>query len=341
MGGVMIATAVGCAGILGIPGDLEHGPSPVDGGSADALNEAAPVDADLPDRLAAPDADAEPPPLCDVTKEFNAPAPLTSLNTAEDEGAARLSEDELTIYVDAPRVATGPSYNIYFAKRLSLSASFGRLTAFPSVDNSIDTPDNDEYSPNVTTDGLTLLFERKIELTQDSNIYVATRTAKTLPFGPVSSVANLNTPDYEANPFIRGDAKELWHVRKPVPNGPNIDISLARLEPGVGYVIEGPTGTLANVNSPTYDGSPVISKNGLALYFSSDRPGSLAGTNIWVATRGSRGVAFNAPVIVANVSSAANEYPGFISGDGCRLYLVSTRAGGAGGQDIYVATRPR
>ena len=286
----------------------------------------------------AADADAAPPPvLCDITKEFDAPTPLTSVNTAEEDGAARLSEDELTIYIDGVRSAVSPSFGIFYAERTSLTDTFGPVQAFPSADNSIDTAD-DEYSPNVTADGLTLMFERKNLATSNSDIFTATRSAKNAPFGHVLSVANLNTPDYEANVFVRGDTKELWHVRKPNPAMNNIDIALATLNATAGYVIA----TVDSVNTASYDGSPVISKNGLALYFSSNRPsGGPLGTNIWVATRATPTGTFNPAVLVANVSSDSNEYPGFISGDGCRLYLVSDRPGGQGGQDVYVATRPK
>lgn len=337
---VLASGVIACADLLGIPSEVDR----ADGGArVDAAPDVAtPLDADVPDRITAADADAEaapPPPLCNELKSFGTPVPLTSLNTAEDDGAGRLSEDELTIYLDAPRIANGPGFDIYFATRTSLTDSFSALKRFPISDplNPIDTP-NDEYAPTVTADGLTLMFERQIAT--DSNIYITTRANEGDPFGPVSEVANLNTGDYEANVFLRGDTKELWHVRKPIASGPDIDISLATLVAG-GYAIEPPAGQLVNVNSTSYDGSPVISKDGLALYFSSSRPAALGATNIWVATRVSRAVPFNKPVIVANVNSAAEEYPGFISGDGCRLYLSSKRAGGRGGQDLYVATKPR
>lgn len=337
---VLVVGAAGCAAVLGIPSEIDRAePAPVEGGVPEAGPPDAPPDTSMPDAaFDAGDADAEPPPvLCDITKEFDPPVALTSVNTAEEDGAARLSEDELTIYIDGVRSAVSPSFGIFYAERTSLTDSFGPLKQFPSLDNSIDTSD-DEYSPNVTADGLTLMFERKNLATSNSDIFTATRATKNDPFGHVSSVANLNTPDYEANVFVRGDTKQLWHVRKPNPNLNNIDIALATLNPTTGYVIA----TVDSVNTGSYDGSPVISKNGLALYFASGRPsGGPLGNNIWVATRATPTAPFNAAVLVANVNSDSGEYPGFISGDGCRLYLVSDRPSGQGGQDIYVATRPK
>lgn len=49
---------------------------------------------------------------------------------------------------------------------------------------------------------------------------------------------------------------------------------------------------------------------------------------------------FGAPMEVPNVNSPDADEPRLISGDGYRLYLVSTRPEGSGMQDIYVARRP-
>ena len=40
-----------------------------------------------------------------------------------------------------------------------------------------------------------------------------------------------------------------------------------------------------NVNSTFTEGGPAISKDGLSLYFHSERPGSLGSTDIWVSVR--------------------------------------------------------
>ena len=42
------------------------------------------------------------------------------------------------------------------------------------------------------------------------------------------------------------------------------------------------------VNSPATDFGPAISREGLSLYISSDRPGGFGGEDIWVSRRASR-----------------------------------------------------
>ena len=336
----LLGMLAGCAGILGIPSDVdrETGTEEPESGMPDGTT--PPEEGGLVDTNEDVDAAETGPvvPACDVAKAFGAPVPLQGVNTAEDEGSPHLSENELTLYLDALRSAKSPSYAVYFTTRSAPDGAFGPLQTFPTTDNSINAAGFDNTDANLTADQKTLVFERQNRATGDSDLYTATRSAPGLPFGTATSIANLNTANFEAEVFIRDDVTELWHARN-INN--SIDLALATLVAGTGYVIEPPTGNLRNVNlSTSFEGYPVISKNGLAIYFASDRPG-VGLLDIYVATRGSKTDPFNAPVIVENVNSSANDYPGFISEDGCRLYLSSARVGGVGGQDLYVATRPK
>jgi hypothetical protein len=78
------------------------------------------------------------------------------------------------------------------------------------------------------------------------------------------------------------------------------------------------------------------------MYFSSMRTDSnaLAGADIWVSKRPNRAAVWGAPTRVAELSTASNESPTYISPDGCYILIQSDRAGGLGGQDIYEATKP-
>jgi hypothetical protein len=121
---------------------------------------------------------------------------------------------------------------------------------------------------------------------------------------------------------------------------------LATFVTGVGYVqteIAEVNLTKAN-NTAASQFAPVISPNGLTLFFATTyhvASASLNDTDIWVATRASVTDKFSNPRAVANVNTAQDEEPSWITADGCRLYLQSTRSGGAGGQDLYMASRPK
>jgi hypothetical protein len=272
-------------------------------------------------------------PHCDPRTEFSAPTPLTSLNTAEQEGSARFrGGDETTIYFDAIREAGAGGngmFDLFTATRLDEGDSFGPAVRIDGLSQ----PQTHEYSPSLTDDGTKLFFERQEASLLNSDIYVAQRNTASGPFGPPSLVAGLNTSGYEANPFVRGDAHELWFVATGADT--SIDIFLGVLTSG-GYAAR----PVVELNSAANDYSPVVTKDNLTVYFASERPlGGAAGSNVWVATRTTPTEPFARPAPVRNVNSDGDEKPTWISDDGCRLYIATTRDGGRGAQDIYVSSR--
>ena len=94
------------------------------------------------------------------------------------------------------------------------------------------------------------------------------------------------------------------------------------------------------VNSPYDDFASHLSKNGLSLYFASNRPDGLGGEDLWVSRRRSRDDAWSTPVNLGSViNTDANERSPALSRDGHLLFFASSRADGLGGFDIWVAWR--
>src|SRR3989442_505355 len=94
------------------------------------------------------------------------------------------------------------------------------------------------------------------------------------------------------------------------------------------------------VNSTAGDNNPTLSPDGLSLYFASDRPGGLGGTDIWVARRASPDSPWEAPSNVgAPVSSTSADGAPVLSIDGHLLFFHSDRPGGHGRVDIWMAHR--
>jgi hypothetical protein len=85
----------------------------------------------------------------------------------------------------------------------------------------------------------------------------------------------------------------------------------------------------------------VASADGRWLYFASSRAGGGAKgeLDIWVAHRVDLASPFGAPVNVAELNTASADRPSWISSDGCRMYLTSTREGGLGALDVWRAER--
>lgn len=96
----------------------------------------------------------------------------------------------------------------------------------------------------------------------------------------------------------------------------------------------------APVNSPSVEAGPAISKDGLNLYFHSERPGGQGSTDLWVSQRATTDEAWGAPVnIGAVVNTPFIEAVAALSRDEHWLFFSSDRPGGLGGTDIWVSYR--
>jgi WD40-like Beta Propeller Repeat len=94
------------------------------------------------------------------------------------------------------------------------------------------------------------------------------------------------------------------------------------------------------VNSAVNDFGPAISKNGLSLYFTSDRPGGFGNVDIWVSQRPSVEDPWGLPVNLGpTVNTSFGERTPNFSRDGHWMFFVSNRSGGFGGDDLWASWR--
>jgi hypothetical protein len=94
------------------------------------------------------------------------------------------------------------------------------------------------------------------------------------------------------------------------------------------------------VNSPFNDAGPAVSKDGLSLYFGSDRPGGFGAFDIWVSQRASVEAPWGPPVnLGASVNTSGVENVPILSRDEHWLFFNSNRSGGFGGNDLWVSYR--
>ncbi|MEO7094540.1 MAG: hypothetical protein ABI175_14890 [Polyangiales bacterium] len=258
---------------------------------------------------------------CDLSTPFGAPVPVAGVSTPGlVEATSRLTDDELTMYLWTSR---GSSPDLERATRATEAEPFAGVAL-----SELNSPGLD-FEPTITPDELVVIFHSDRGGTGAGDLFVAQRGSVSEPFAMLGELANLDTTGEERQPYL--GSTELYFASD---RGGTFDIyRAARL---------GPTsfGAPSRVDVPgltvTDDADPVISRDGLTLFFASDAPGGLGGGDIYVTTRASLTSAFGPPVAVSQLSSAAAEGPSWISPDGCRLYLSSARAGSP---DIYVASR--
>jgi hypothetical protein len=100
------------------------------------------------------------------------------------------------------------------------------------------------------------------------------------------------------------------------------------------------------INSSSNEAGPAVSKDRLSLYFSSNRPGGLGFSDLFVSQRDSEQEPWGSPVNLGQViNSSADETTPSLSRDGHWLFFMSRRQGslanaqGVTGFDIWVSYR--
>ncbi|HVH68782.1 MAG TPA: hypothetical protein VM716_13015 [Gemmatimonadales bacterium] len=182
------------------------------------------------------------------------------------------------------------------------------------------------------------------------DIYVSHRRDKHDDFGwepAINLGGGINTSIDEQTPDPFQDEnghKVLYYGAGPIGSGA-VDIYVSTLLPNGTY---GPGVPVAELNTASVDRQPAIRKDGLEIFFASDRAGTHGALDLWVATRASTSDPWSTPVnLGATVNSTQVEARPAISFDGMTLYFQSTRPGAVGCSsttgpcvfDLWVTTR--
>jgi hypothetical protein len=264
---------------------------------------------------------------CNPDAPFDAYIPAFTGNADVD--GLSFSADRRTAYLSGKN-AVG-DYDIFIATRPSIAAAFDPLASLTSV----NTPAN-ARAPSIAADGVHLYMTTRVNGWDD--IGVSTWSSATGSFGTPSPVPGINSNVHDQDPFWWG-ADTLYFASER-PDGAHRDLYVTKLSSG-GF--SQPT-KLNVVNSPYEDFRPVLTADGLTLYFSSKRPG--IGTDgdgdVLMAKRASIEADFGEPVNLAAFNTSGSDFPVAVSSDGCTLTFASNRETGLGGTDsfrLYQATR--
>jgi len=207
------------------------------------------------------------------------------VNSSEFEGAPCISHDGLSLYFVSSRPGSSGWLDIWVAKRKTKDDPWETpVNLGPRVNSSAA-----ENGPSISADSLSLYFsshiagEYRSEGLGGADIWVTTRKTKDDPWGtPVNLGPTVNTSDYELAPCISIDGLSLYfHSDRPGFGDTDIWVTTRKSkdEPWGPPVNLGPT-----VNSPRREYNPDISSDGSTLYFVSNRPGTIGGSedmDIW------------------------------------------------------------
>lgn len=235
-----------------------------------------------------------------------------------------VSADGLTAFI--ARKEAG-SVDLYAATRSTASGPFSGLTRLADLSTGAD-----DTAPFLAANGLSLYFTRRSG-DGSSNIVLASRTSLAKPFTIQVLPGGMGSNAYQ-DPFLSPDGNTLLVASNPT-SGPRL---LYRSTKSSG-TFQTPS-LLFSGATPVYsDTRPVMNRDGLRLFFGSNRPSNSGDTDgdIWSAARPDPNVQFapTSPNNLVNLNTSGAEFPVSLSPDGCTLYFASNREHGSANTDAF------
>jgi hypothetical protein len=167
-----------------------------------------------------------------------------------------------------------------------------------------------------------------------ANLYVTTRPNTTASFGNVKLLSNVNVAGtFQLDPSVTGNGLTLA-FRSDREGGAGDDLySATRTNVGANFSA---VTLLASLNSSSNDVQPFLIPDGSEIYYASNRTGDY---QIYRATGSAGTYGAPTPVTELNQSGVGDTNP-VASADDLNVLFSSTRSGGSGMDDIWMATRP-
>jgi len=250
---------------------------------------------------------------------FGAPEVLTGLGINGGLWGPALSGDGLTLYFGVSD-NTGNEH-LYRARRVNRGVAFSAAERVTELGSS-----GSEGTPCVTPDDLTIYFySTRSGGSGGRDLWVATRTKSTDPFGTPTALTPLNTPNLDYEPWISGDELTLYFASAGASTQSSTDIWVTT-RADKSQAFSAPL-RVTSLSSNSNDQRIVLSSDGLTAFFASDRTGSRGNVDIWYATRTEPLGDFGAAAPVEGLNSTANDLDPTLSRDDKELFFTSSRSG--------------
>lgn len=268
---------------------------------------------------------------------FSAPQSIgLPINSSDNESASFLAPNGLSLYFSSNRAGGMGSIDIWVSQRATLSAAWGTPQNVEGVNSG-----SNENLPVLSSDGRTMFFNCSCpDASGSADIYMSTRPNSNNDFGwtaPVNIGTVVNTANGEVAASYFEDpttGTAILYFTSDRPGGLGGE-DIWQSTRNANGTFNAPT-NVAALNSTTFDRGLNVRRDGLEVFFCSDRDGGLGDRDIWMSTRASVSAPWNQPINVASANSPVADQMPALSQDGSTLYFSSARDGS---QDIYTATR--
>lgn len=193
-----------------------------------------------------------------------------------------------------------------------------------------------EYFPTLTIDGRSLIFTRRVDGVNE-DFYSSSLTDDNRWTKSRSLLGNINTNRNEGAQNISQDGEWLIFTGCNFPEGyGSCDLYISYLTPG-GWSAPENLGPV--INTDAWESAPSLSPDKRDLYFSSNRPGGLGGSDIYIARRQPDGTWSEPRNAGPEINTAGDESAPFIHADNQTLYFNSNGHMGYGDNDLFLVRK--
>jgi WD40-like Beta Propeller Repeat len=277
--------------------------------------------------------------------DWSAPVNLGPTVNATDSNnvAPALSKDGLSLYFTSTRPGGFGGDDIYVSHRYSTDDPWGPpINLGPTINTTLN-----EREPAFSRDGHLMFFVSNRLGMGGTDIWVSRRihtdddfgwqTPENLGAGVNSSLADTG-PSYFANDEL-GTPQLFFSSNRSGANISRVYVSEQAADGSFGPAVLIPE---LGVTSPG-GVTPSIRHDGLEIFLTSNRPGSIANTaDLWVSTRETVFDPWSEPINLGpTVNSTLVENLPEISSDGKTLFFSSNRTGSIGLVDLWMSTRTK
>jgi hypothetical protein len=268
------------------------------------------------------------------------------INTMANDLAAALSRDERSLYFSSTRPGGFGGEDIWVSHRTSKNADWESPANLGPTINSFALERVRYLSP----DGHLLLFQSdRGGGLGGSDIWASRRKGVDDDFGwetPVNLGSMINsTADEIGVDFLLGNEGRSDHIyfASDRPGGlGSADFYTSEILSDGSF---GPPVNIAELSSPQHDSCLAVRSDGLEVILTSRRSSPLntpSSADLWTSTRASVNDIWSPPVNLKAVNTEGfQDCCPSLSFDAMTLLFTSTRPGGFGGQDLYLARRQR
>ncbi len=201
----------------------------------------------------------------------------------------------------------------------------------PTRITALDTDANDELWPRLTPDELTMVFSTKRAPANAFGAFITTRSARDAEWAAPTSIDGISAAGaFDSDPMITPDGDRLFFASN--RGGGSADIYSATRDRNGAFV--NPL-LVPELNTNADEFQPFVAFDGSEIWLT-----RVIANQSRILRAESNGGTIAQPNVVPELTSTGDDWLPTPSADGLTLYFASTRPGGKGDYDIWVARRP-